>query len=607
MAEPDVAERQRDQEAPEDVPAESLRQWLSGRPLPKLAHLIFGFFIPTLMACVTMWRLRTHTVDDAYISFRYARNFARGLGLVYNQGERIEGYTNFLWTVILGIGVKLGLAPDLLAKLLGAGCAIGTMWMLFVLESRLRPLRGVPCVSPWLLGSTTIFMGYAVFGLESPLFVLLVLLGVWLFIGEEEQQRKLPWSGLVFGAAGLTRPEAPLYLGLMMLLLAGKAFLPLRKWLLRSEEPERNRPTIVFACIAVIALLVAGRLLLPPQPKIIVGLGWAVVGVAAVWLVASLPRTLLSKGNLLRGVLFLAPVSAHMLWRHSYYGSWLPNTLSAKTGNMGQQLSGGLRYLSNYVDHEGPVLYLMLFGLSAAMVWRHRELLACAAIVVCGCLYVVLVGGDWMPIFRFMSPLQPSIFLLIGVAVRAIVEKHHKLINYGLLLLALLTIAQRAQKLQVDRNFIIEHEKFFWDHAAGGVSQWFARQAAQRGREATYGEIALGDIGQVGYETDMPVLDLLGLIDPVIAKLPGGYTHKIGRGFRDRFFDKKPRYFILISAQNDCYHPSVTGSRVLYGDRRFAKNYTLSGRVALERASKGFSWCIYEHRRFVTGPTTTRH
>ena len=38
--------------------------------------------------------------DDAFITYRYARNLARGEGLVFNPGERVEGYTNFLWTVM---------------------------------------------------------------------------------------------------------------------------------------------------------------------------------------------------------------------------------------------------------------------------------------------------------------------------------------------------------------------------------------------------------------------------------------------------------------------------------------------------------------------------
>ncbi|MFQ5945318.1 MAG: hypothetical protein ACE5NC_03625, partial [Anaerolineae bacterium] len=48
-------------------------------------------------------------VDDAYISFRYARNWVEGEGLVFNPGERVEGYTNFLWTVALAPAIALGL------------------------------------------------------------------------------------------------------------------------------------------------------------------------------------------------------------------------------------------------------------------------------------------------------------------------------------------------------------------------------------------------------------------------------------------------------------------------------------------------------------------
>src|SRR3989339_1269853 len=43
--------------------------------------------------------------DDAYTSLRYVKNFLEGKGLVFNEGERVEGYTNFLWIMILcGIG-----------------------------------------------------------------------------------------------------------------------------------------------------------------------------------------------------------------------------------------------------------------------------------------------------------------------------------------------------------------------------------------------------------------------------------------------------------------------------------------------------------------------
>ncbi len=43
------------------------------------------------------------TQDDAYISFRYAANFLDGKGLVFNAGERVEGYTNFLWVMLMAL------------------------------------------------------------------------------------------------------------------------------------------------------------------------------------------------------------------------------------------------------------------------------------------------------------------------------------------------------------------------------------------------------------------------------------------------------------------------------------------------------------------------
>ena len=66
------------------------------------AARISGFVIVALFGTWEAWNLR-FVQDDAYISFRYAENLALGRGLVWNEGERVEGYTNFLWTVILAI------------------------------------------------------------------------------------------------------------------------------------------------------------------------------------------------------------------------------------------------------------------------------------------------------------------------------------------------------------------------------------------------------------------------------------------------------------------------------------------------------------------------
>ena len=49
-----------------------------------------------------------NSFDDAYIAYRYAENWARGLGPVFNSGERVEGYSDFLWVALLTPVARLG-------------------------------------------------------------------------------------------------------------------------------------------------------------------------------------------------------------------------------------------------------------------------------------------------------------------------------------------------------------------------------------------------------------------------------------------------------------------------------------------------------------------
>ncbi len=66
---------------------------LSGREVDARGRRVaLGAAIAALTALA--WRNR-FVQDDAFISFRYARHLVEGHGLVWNPGERVEGYTNF--------------------------------------------------------------------------------------------------------------------------------------------------------------------------------------------------------------------------------------------------------------------------------------------------------------------------------------------------------------------------------------------------------------------------------------------------------------------------------------------------------------------------------
>ena len=80
--------------------------------------------------------------DDAFISFRYARNLLEGHGLVFNPGEYVEGYTNFLWVLELAaLWGLLGVPPEQAAPWLSVACTVGTLAALGLWCARLPMLR----------------------------------------------------------------------------------------------------------------------------------------------------------------------------------------------------------------------------------------------------------------------------------------------------------------------------------------------------------------------------------------------------------------------------------------------------------------------------------
>jgi hypothetical protein len=85
------------------------------------------------------WALHLGWVaDDAFISFRYARNWVDGLGLVFNAGERVEGYTNFLWIVLLSPFQALGLSLPPVAVALNLACFALTVLVTAAFADELR-------------------------------------------------------------------------------------------------------------------------------------------------------------------------------------------------------------------------------------------------------------------------------------------------------------------------------------------------------------------------------------------------------------------------------------------------------------------------------------
>lgn len=132
--------------------------------------------LPLAAACglAFLWELgaRVPQADDAYISYRYALNLVEGHGLVYNVGERVEGFTNLLWTLLVAAGVALGGEAPAVGHGLGVLSGLAALAATFALARAGLPRERATWagLAPWLVYASTPFARWSTSGLETPLF-----------------------------------------------------------------------------------------------------------------------------------------------------------------------------------------------------------------------------------------------------------------------------------------------------------------------------------------------------------------------------------------------------------------------------------------------------
>ncbi len=181
-------------------------------------------------------------VDDAFITFRYIQQWVHGNGLVYNVGDRVEGYSNFLWIVLLAPLAHLGLDLVLAAKGVGLLLSLLTLLLVWRLSQNIEG----PKVAAWFLAASGPFAAWTMGGLETPLFTLLLLWSGFAFLREEESGKG--WlSGILWGLLALARPE-----GVIFALIAAL----FRLWRMRMHRSYMRADDLI-------RLILFGSLVLP--------------------------------------------------------------------------------------------------------------------------------------------------------------------------------------------------------------------------------------------------------------------------------------------------------------------------------------------------------
>ncbi|MCB2154922.1 hypothetical protein KQI84_08540 [bacterium] len=472
------------------------RSWLLAMSPAALGILVFGLVIALMMG------LRyTILLDDAFISLRYARNLFEGHGPVYNPGEEpVEGYTNFLWMLFMSVHFFFTKHPEHLMlfwnRLFGLLIVVVVWWEL---------LRRGEAGHRWLwLGVGLVachetLHAWMAGGLETHFFTFLVAVATGRFLREEftPLHAQRPWSAIPMALALLTRPEA-----YMLGLILGSVLIFRR---------------LVFA-----------------------------KGVPGAW-----------KGW--RRVLIWGGVCAviggtHLLWRHAYYGAWLPNTFYAKVP--GAYFENGIPYVRLYLDinylHWMILAFCGLIGFIAVVFQRHRPIsgqIATLCLLTAGmCLYLAYTGGDVFE-FRLLAPTIPFIALLVPLSFEAISgwlpsrdrwEAIARPLVLALLTLLGGTMMGRAFYTSLNNPHVkalgelkiapaIHYQLWNWESQWHPVGEWLREFADPDER------LAIGAAGVVPYVSGLPTFDILGLNDREVAHMEvsgrGGVGHEKKAGW----------------------------------------------------------------------------
>jgi arabinofuranosyltransferase len=426
-------------------------------------------FIIAAAVLVPHARLFDFVTDDAYISFRYARNLALSGELVFNLGERVEGYTNFLWTFVLALGIKLGIGPVVLSRFLGVALGIATLAVVVRISLRLNWERRSRwhLVAPLLLASMGAYACWCSGGLETQLFTFLTTLGFDLVLAEVTRGRGCK-SAVAFAFAAMTRPE-----GVMLF-----ALVSLFRFLTTLRRERR---------------------LLPRKFELM-------------WL-----------------GLFVGLFGPYFAWRWHYYGWLFPNTFYVKSSGATGTWKLGVYYLRRFSEDYGVhfLILVAVFGRAARDDERRRDLRLLAALLwLAYAAYVVKVGGDFMGLYRFILPVIPLGAVVLAESARRIYAQLSPYFGAWVSGLALAIVgagfaagsahASRQALTYVGADNGIDMPAYLKKYAEERipVGQWLGKH--KRPDDL----MTVGGAGVIPYYSEIPAYDIFGLVDATIAHDP---------------------------------------------------------------------------------------
>jgi hypothetical protein len=466
---------------------------------------LVGAAAVVLGLCFAAWV--SWTCDDAFISFRYARNLAEGHGLVFNVGERVEGYTNLLWTLWIAIGLRLGLGAEPWASIFGLVFYGASLSLLFAFHLDLRralPVRRATLPLACLVGAVhPDWRLFATSGLETSAFTAVVLAGYLALARGLIARRPRPLlSGAIFGVASMLRPDG-----------------------------------MVFAAVAALAVALAA-------PRRLRDAAWFVVGVGTFW-------------------------AGTTAFRLGYYGEYFPNTYYAKSAYLPWHRQGSI-YVATYF-HKYWVLLLGPMAVaffawrargaspsggevsSEGWRWYRVHALLATGFAAAYTYYVVRVGGDFM-YARLLVPVTPYLALLFELGLyRLCLTRQLLYVEVSVACLLLILLIPRPVSGTEWRDGIADEAAVYDDeHLATATRD--AEVLTHFFRGLPVRAAFLGTEARLMYEANVPVAieAETGLTDRAIARQPLAQRARIGHEKRATM-----AYLVSVRAAHFLFTPSL--------------------------------------------------
>ena len=449
-------------------------------------------WIPYSLLAYRFW----FNVDDAFISFRYAKNWAMGYGLRYNVGPQQpeEGYSNFLWVAVCAFVEYLKLDITFWAPMLGFACGSLLLYLVF------RTLRRDFGMGLGVAFSITLGLGlfppYALWstgGIGTMAFALSTFATAYF---------------LVLRPAGI----AP-YRGA----LAGVAMAFLRT--------EGIAWALLIALLGIVTRRMRGEAVWRPVAVYV-----AIVGTA---------------------------FSVYFAWRYSYYQLLFPNPVYAKVGFSPGFVLRGFCYVASFALTFATPLPLLFAASFAA--WRKAPkpvALALLTLTLAFPSYAVVVGGDWMPMGRFLIPSLAFGALLMGWLVTWLWDRltRRSVLGFAAPVVAAITIVllpawnvhlvpdsvRRAFHFRYDDERVrTEHDVWRQELEMDAPRKEVA--LALKAHLSPEDSIILNAIGEIGYYSGLRIHDRYGLVDRRVAMLPRDPRRRWSPGFD---ISVKPSFFL---------------------------------------------------------------